>query len=154
MNKEQFYNIFDEIFQELKLQFDMFAVEIVQYRAEVNESGEILSVDAIYKLIAERKYINLWLGFSTCTTKSFDIKVAINDNQSDYGFALTDYLGFRPVEFNNFLLFSHLEDYNDAIGISKQLFEELNKLIATEEMQKLLNTDYKIDVPRDWSPYK
>jgi hypothetical protein len=154
MKKEYFYNLYAKILQELKLQFNCFLIEEVRYRIDENKDGKLFSIDAIYRLKADKKYINLWFGISTWKTKPFDIKIAIKDNCSDYGFPLTDYLSFRPVEFNKGLLFSYLKNYEDAIEISKQLFVELKKLIASEEIQKLLYTDYKVDVPRNWSPYK
>jgi len=154
MNKEYFYNLYAKILQELRLQFEMFLIEEVRYRVDENEDGKLFGIDAIYRLKTDKKYINLWFGISTWKTKPFEIKVSIGDNTSDYGFPLTDYLAIRPIEFDRSLLFRYLENYEDALTVSKQLFEELKKLIATEEMQRLLYTDYKIDVPRDYSPYK
>jgi len=153
MNKEHFYKIYSRILTDLKQNFEKFNVEEVEYRVD-EEGNKLFGIDAIFRLMADEKYIHLRLGFSTWKTRPFEVKIAIGDKTSDYGFPLTDYLAMRPIEFDRSLLFNHLEKYEDAIGISMQLFEELKKLIATDEMQKLLYTDYKIDVPRDYSPYK
>ncbi len=36
----------------------------------------------------------------------------------------------------------------------KAYFKQLKKFIELDEIQKILNTDYWIDVPIDWGPYK
>lgn len=153
MNKEYFLKLYEEVLSEAQMQFKGFEVKKVKEMID-EENNVFYGCSMILNIKASRKYISLWFSNRTSSNKPFSTTIAIGDNQSDYGFALTDYLGFRPVEFDKNLLFHHLENYEDVIEVSKQLFEELKKLIATEEMQKLLYTDYKIDVPRDWSPYK
>lgn len=153
MEKEYFIEMYEKISLAMKHQFTEFSMEFVKY--EVDEDNEKLyGVDAVYKLIADKKFINLWFGVSIWKTKPFAIKVAINDNKEEYsvyGFPLDDYLTYRDIDFDRSLLFRHLNDYEEMFEVSNKFFQELKKLIATEEMQKLLYTDYKIDVPRDWS---
>lgn len=153
MNKESFFRIYEELLSEAKKHFEGFAVGKVKEDIDEDE-GVLYGCSTVINIKADKKYISLWFRNRTANNKPFSTIIAINDNASDYGFPLMDYLAMRPIEFDRSLLFSHLEKYEDALMVSKQLFKELKKLIATEEMQKLLFTDYKIDVPRDWSPYK
>lgn len=153
MEKEYFYTIYEKIFSAMKLQFTTFSIEFVGF-SESEDDKKLYGVDAIYKLKTDKKFINLWYGVSTSKTKPFEIKVAIGDNKGNYGFPLDDYLTYRNIDFDRRLLFIHLANYEEMLEVSNKFFQELKKLIAIDEMQKLLYTDYKVDVPRDWSPYK
>jgi len=153
MNKESFFRIYEELLSGAKKHFEGFTVDKVKEDIDEDE-GVLYGCSMVINIKADKKYISLWFRNRTANNKPFSTIIAINDNASDYGFPLADYLAIRPIEFNRSLLFRYLENYEDALTVAKQLFEELKKLIAAEEMQKLLYTDYKIDVPRDYSPYK
>jgi len=154
MEKEYFYNLYNKIVVELNVQFNLYSVEVIEYKAHEDENSKLFRCEAIIRLKTNFKYLSLWMRNSTSANKPFSIIIAIGDNNSDYSISLTDYIKFRNIEFDENLLFRHLIEFEDAIEVSKQLFKRLKELIETEELQKLLYTDYQIEVPRDYSPYK
>jgi len=157
MNIEFLLPIKDEIVVTLNDLYSSFEVST----SEISTQGykDVIHVYVFHvKIFHRSKHLYILFRFSPPSDKKniIEIIVSIIDNESTYGFNLKDYLALRgnKLEFDRSLFWNELNDYSEAIEISKKMFAELKKLIATEEMQKLLNTDYKIDVPRDWSPYK
>ncbi|NJK98333.1 MAG: hypothetical protein HC905_28515 [Bacteroidales bacterium] len=106
MKKESFFKIYEEILSEAQKQFVGFSVDKVKEDIDEDE-GVLYGCSMVFNIKAYKKYISLWFRNRTTNNKPFSIIIAINENTSDYGFPLTDYLGFRPVEFNRDLLFHH-----------------------------------------------
>ncbi len=152
MTEEYFRNLYDRIFKEMQTQFESYECRLDEFKT-FSYDGDTCYYYAT-SLISLQKSISFLFRISIGFPKEFIISVAVEDNNSNYNFVLTDYLTYRNIEFDRTPFYRHLDNYEDMIEESKKIFVELKKLIITEEMQKLLNTDYKIDVPRDWSPYK
>lgn len=118
--------------------------------------------EVIIKIMFEKKYLNLPISILNNEKKYLCPTVVVHDNMSEFKFDLRDYL--NPRKFNvlhndpTILMFrekilyrKNLVDYKNIDEFNISFFDELDKLIATEDMQRILNTDYKPEVPIDWS---
>lgn len=70
------------------------------------------------------------------------------------GFSLKDYTTFRKLTFNENLVWHQINNYEEGEQLAKQLFEYVKEILLLDEMQKILFTDYWVNVPIDYSPYK
>jgi hypothetical protein len=153
MTELYFRGLFDKIFKEMQIQFESYDCRFYEFKTFTY--NEITTYFYQIKLLFSKKRMGFLFRLSIGRGGPIEFIISVwIDNNSDYSFVLTDYLAIRPIEFDKTLFYQHIDNYEDMLGVSKKMFKELKKLIATEEMQKLLNTDYEIDVPRDWSPYK
>lgn len=119
-----------------------------------DEEGRIISASYIVKIYFSCKYVNLWFSFSNIKEpllRIFCVFADITDN--NYSFPLDDYLGCReiPVDKNVLLHHKQLHDYESIDVMMMEYYTELNKIIETEEMQRILDSSDKINIPRDWS---
>ena len=69
-------------------------------------------------------------------------------------FRLKDYTTFRKIPFNEKLTWKQIKSYEEGIEAAKELFVYVKQILLLEEMQKILFTNYWINVPIDYSPYK
>ncbi|MCF0126866.1 MAG: hypothetical protein HUJ97_08850 [Bacteroidales bacterium] len=108
-------------------------------------SSEVLSSGYVYiKIFFLSKYIHL--KFCISIDHFSYVSPSMKDNNSDYFFLLDEYLIYRKPDFNRITCFPKC-DLSEIETAFDPFFAELKKLIATDEMQKLLNTDYKIEIP-------
>lgn len=80
-----------------------------------------------------------------------------NNEGKEYSrdFSIKDYTTFRNIPFNEIdLCWKMVDNYEEGIVVAKTFFEYLKTIINSEEIQKILFTDYWIMVPIDYSPYK
>ena len=69
-------------------------------------------------------------------------------------FSLKDYTTFKQIPFSDGITWVAIENKEDIIKASNNLFSYLSKLLEGEEIQKILFTDYWINISIDFSPYK
>lgn len=119
-----------------------------------NEEGGNKYASCIIKIYFVCKYVNLWFSFSNTKEPLLRISCVFADiTDNDYSFSLDDYIGCRKLSANKevLLYYKRLQDYDSVDLMMMEYYTELNKIIKTEEMQHVLNSNDKINIPRDWS---
>jgi|GEM_PF-4081947 len=128
-----------------------------------NANFELDSVDYYEDIeisTSQYKTLNFWVGYNPKLEELRASPVEIVNNgilQAPCGrksFFLHEYLKTQTTDYQD-------SNYLRGFGVRKQLIESIEKYfskiretINTKEIQKILNTDYWIDVPIDWGPYK
>ena len=84
------------------------------------------------------------------------IHTHVHSNDSDYKFDLHDYVVNRYGMFKDYKedwtsYEANLSEYPNLKMATTFFFEKLKQLIETEDMQRILNTDYAPEIPIDWS---
>lgn len=155
VTKEYFTGLLKDIESKAIEYFPSFETEIFECRVDEGEEGQLYYCDSRVRFKTKEKYINFWFVLTKSENKVFSAKVAFGNNKiEDSGFALTDYLAHRNIDFDRSLLFKWLTNYEDCVKHSEKLFEAIIDLIKTEELHEYLYSDFDISVPIDYSPYK
>ena len=155
VTEEYFTSLLENISSEAEKTFTMFDFIKKEIRSKINNIGQVEFCELIFIIKAKTKFINFWFVLSSADNKPYSVNVSLGDNKDDqYSFNLKDFLSFNNAEINNQLFFHWLKNYEDSLDLSKNLFSEILKLTHTPEFDKILNTDFKPKIPKDYSPYK
>ena len=84
------------------------------------------------------------------------IHTYVHSNDSDYKFDLHDYVvnryGIFEEHKDDWTSYeTNLSEYPNLKMATTFFFEKLKQLIETEDMQRILNTDYAPEITIDWS---
>lgn len=122
------------------------------YMNEFILSNEIKEIKFLVKIIYNKKediyslITDLW------------IKNLKNDNQTRENFRLKDYFYLKKTDFpKKFEYGLQIEGNINFASIEAYLLEYfsfLNNVFREEDIRKILNSDFWLDVPIDWRPYK
>jgi hypothetical protein len=153
MEKEDIFNVYDKVFLELKNKFEPL-LNVIRHEYRTNENGSASRCEGRFKLVASHKYISLWMVNSLEKNNPNSLTIAIGDNKSDYGFLLTDYLSFRNIEFDRSLIFANIVNVDSLYYLILKLIDNLRELTQYNEIDMLLNSEYKLNVPNNYFPYK
>jgi hypothetical protein len=153
MEKEDIFNVYDKVFLELKNKFEPL-LNVIRHEYRTNENGSASRCEGRFKLVASHKYISLWMVNSLEKNNPYSLTIAIGDNKSDYGFLLTDYLSFRNIEFDRSLIFANIVNVDSLYYLILKLIDNLRELTQYNEIDMLLNSEYKLNVPNNYFPYK
>ena len=146
---------YEKILLELKSKFSSnFKVILRDYKTVVDQDGNDTRCEARFELVALNKYISIWMVNSLSPNFPFSITIAIGDNKSDYSFLLTDYLSLRNIVIDRSIIFGSNKNENDLFISCSKFINYLEEILQNEELTKMLFSDYKINVPTDYSPYK
>ncbi len=77
-----------------------------------------------------------------------------DENYHRMHFRLRDYTAFRKISYDEKMGSRQIKNYEEGIQAAKDYFEFVKEILLTEEMQKFLFTDYWINVPINYAPYK
>ncbi len=77
-----------------------------------------------------------------------------DENYHRMHFMLRDYTAFRNISYDEKMVWRQIKNYEEGIQAAKDYFEFVKEILLTEEMQKFLFTDYWINVPINYAPYK
>lgn len=130
-------------------------------RQNVNpELNSVEYYDDIIVRTSQYKALNFWVGYNPKLEELRACPVEIINSgisNKDYvrrSFFLHEYLKNQAMDYENY-------NYFKGFFVKKQLVEsvdkyllEISEIVKNKEMQKILYTDYWIDVPIDWGPYK
>jgi len=83
---------------------------------------------------------------------SINMYISVNGNKSNYHFDYHDYCVHHGIAIDDRKFDRrNLSDYQNLEAAIKDIIEELQMVILTDEMQRILNTDYVPEIPIDWS---
>lgn len=156
MKKEDYILFLEKIINLSKNEFNQYNIRTSEYKEKKRSTGEILGYGVYIYISSSASFmkVKIFPFFTISENKIFSIDVEFIIHKSTRVFSLKDYTAYRNIPFDSSHTINWLDKYEDSIDISLQFFKKLQKILDLEEMQKLLNTDYKIDVPIDYSPYK
>lgn len=164
--------IVNEFYNLTKNQFITNDVKIEQKTYSDKHSGDYLSIyehkdnDDFYcceihlKIVYNQKsidvYFSTYSNHNIYSNNNIYIHNYIVSNTSDYKFDLHDYVVNRYGMFKEYKedwtsYEANLSEYPNLKMATTFFFEKLTQLIVTEDMQKILNTDYEPVIPVDWS---
>jgi hypothetical protein len=76
---------------------------------------------------------------------------ALNKDYFNNSFCIRDYTTFRNIPFKKELLRCSIMGYEESVLVAKELFNIVKQILLTDEMQRILFTDYWINIPFDYS---
>jgi hypothetical protein len=155
ITKEYFFSLLDTIVKEAEKTFKVFPFEKKETRSKNNDNGQLQYCETVFAIKSKTKFINFWFTLSNTENKPYSVTISIGDNtDNDYGFNIKDYLSHNNINFDKSLFFRWLDNYEDSFDIAKKLISEILNLIQTKDFNTLLQTDFKPNIPIDYSPYK
>jgi len=153
--KQESDNVFDDIFDEMFIKYN---VEVEYFEQHNNF---ILHISYTFKNnVTFYIKCSVFLHPQGGLQFSGDIyfknnNPAPDENYYKDSFWLKDYTTFRKIPFDfPQLIWKPVKNYEEGEQAAKKLFEYVKEILLLDEMQKILFTDYWVNVPIDYSPYK
>lgn len=165
-------SIVNEFYVLTKDQFITNGVKIEQKTYSDKQRGDYLNIkehtdnDDFYcceihlKIVYKQKSIDVYFiiysNHNFYSDNNIYIRNYIVSNSSNYKFDLHDYVVNRYGMFKEYKedwtsYEANLSEYPNLKMATAFFFEKLKQLIETEDMQRILNTDYAPEIPIDWS---
>lgn len=165
LNIQEMVIILDEFYGLIKKSFVNNYVELMSRKfREVQNPYEFenanthnIEFDLLYgseniKINFFNKNIQYHFAIYNDELMSIYMYIRVYDNKSNYHFDYHDYCLHRGIAIDDRKFDSrNLSDYQNLEAAIKDVIEELQTVILTEDMQRILNTDYKPEIPIDWS---
>lgn len=128
-------------------------------RIKIEEPNFLIQKEHIYnssiiiKILYDYKYVNCWITFCNNEYVKVVFRLSICDNfDTNYGFDLYDYFSFKQKRHSKEALLNDKYLINNSIeNVISTFIDELDKVISDNEIQCILNTNYKPEIPIDWS---